>query len=234
MIAIIGLPFYATAADGTGRAGGLAVDVALAARRRGAGVELLGKVGDDGAGDEVVLALGSAGIGHAAMLRDPAHPTPVLAAAVGDEAASPEPTGPDEAAGLLGEARTVDEPPAARLLPEDPGARPSLDEGDVDLALRYLPGARVIVACDLLPGPAVDVVVRDASYSGAALVLLVRPGAEVPPSAGEAIVLELPDRDDGSFANLVGFLAAALEAGGEPSAAFAEAVESSGWERVGG
>ena len=223
MIAIIGLPFWATAADGSGRAGGLAVDVAVAARRRGGSVELLGKVGDDGAGDEVVLALGSAGIGHAAMLRDPAHPTPVLAAA-------PE----DEATGLLVEAGTADESPGARLLPEDPGARPSLDEGDVDLALRYLPGARVIVACDLLPGPAVDVVVRDASYSGAALVLLVRPGVEVPPPAGEAIVLELPDRDDGSFANLVGFLAAALEAGVEPSAAFAEAVESSGWERVAG
>jgi len=223
MIAIIGLPFYATAADGSGRAGGLPVDVALAARRRGGSVELLGKVGDDGAGDEVVLALGTLGIGHAAMLRDPAHPTPVLAAAA-----------EDEASGLLEEAGTVYEPPEARLLPEDPGARPSLDEGDVDLALRYLPGARVIVACDLLPGPAVDVVVRDASYSGAALVLLIRPGAEVPPSAGEAIVLELPDRDDGSFANLVGFLAAALEAGVEPSAAFAEAVESSGWERVAG
>ena len=61
MIVVIGLPAYAGSADGEGSAGGLAVDVAAAAAARGSSVELVGKVGDDGAGDAVVLALGPSG-----------------------------------------------------------------------------------------------------------------------------------------------------------------------------
>jgi hypothetical protein len=37
---------------------------------------LVGSVGDDAAGEEVALALGVAGVGHAALLRDPAGVTP--------------------------------------------------------------------------------------------------------------------------------------------------------------
>ena len=90
MIVVIGLPAYAGSAAGEGSAGGLAVDVAAGARARGGVVELVGKVGDDGAGDAVVVALGRLGVGHAALLRDPARPTPllsVLAVAAGPQAA---------------------------------------------------------------------------------------------------------------------------------------------------
>jgi sugar/nucleoside kinase (ribokinase family) len=79
MIAVVGLPAWAGTPDGEGSAGGPAVDIAVAAHRRGAAVELVGKVGDDGAGDAVVVSLGRLGIGHAALLRDPTRPTPVIA-----------------------------------------------------------------------------------------------------------------------------------------------------------
>ena len=125
MIVVVGLPAYADSPDGEKCAGGLAVEVAAAARSRGSSVELVGKVGNDGAGDAVVVALGRLGIGHAALLRDPVLPTPVLApAAADDEAAEVDAGGPE-----------------ARLLPEDPDARPALEAADVDLALRFLPGA---------------------------------------------------------------------------------------------
>lgn len=56
---------------------GRAARIALAARAHGADVELVGSVGDDAEGDEVMVRLGRAGVGHAAVLRDPAARTPV-------------------------------------------------------------------------------------------------------------------------------------------------------------
>jgi hypothetical protein len=50
--------------------------IALAAAGAGARVELVGAVGDDADGERVALALGQAGVGHAALLRDPAGVTP--------------------------------------------------------------------------------------------------------------------------------------------------------------
>ena len=71
----------------------------------------------------LIVALGRLGIGHAALLRDPIRPTPVLAApAADDEAAELEADGTE-----------------ARLLPENPEARPSLEAADVELALRRGP-----------------------------------------------------------------------------------------------
>jgi hypothetical protein len=51
---------------------GLAARVALEVARAGAPVELVGSVGEDEAGDRVTVELGRAGVGHAALLRDPA------------------------------------------------------------------------------------------------------------------------------------------------------------------
>lgn len=73
MILVVGRP--ALGADD--RPDGPAVRAALAAVEAGAQVELVGSVGDDAAGDAVAVALGRAGIGHAALLRDPAGRTPV-------------------------------------------------------------------------------------------------------------------------------------------------------------
>ena len=54
---------------------GLAARIALAAAAAGSPVELVGTIGDDADGDAVALALGRAGVGHAALLRDPAGST---------------------------------------------------------------------------------------------------------------------------------------------------------------
>jgi hypothetical protein len=90
-----------------------------------------------------------------------------------------------------------------------------------------------VVIADPLPDAAVVATAGAADFAGARLIVLVPAGAIVPEAASEAIVLEAPDRDDGSFGRLVGTFAGALEAGLEPAVAFREAVESSGWERVG-
>jgi ribokinase len=73
VILVVGRP--ALGADD--RPDGSAARVALAAVEAGARVELVGSVGDDAAGDAVAVALGRAGIGHAALLRDPAGTTRV-------------------------------------------------------------------------------------------------------------------------------------------------------------
>jgi hypothetical protein len=61
----------------------LAAQLALAAANAGAKVDLVGAVGDDSAADRVALALGEAGIGHAALLRDPSAATPRAPLAAG-------------------------------------------------------------------------------------------------------------------------------------------------------
>jgi len=228
MIVVIGLAAYAGTADGQGSAGGLAVEVAAAAHAHGGSVELVGKIGDDGAGDAVVLALGRLGVGHAALLRDPARPTPVLAAAP-----EMEPETADEAADALVAGGTDEEAGVtAALLPADPAARPGLDAGDVSLAMRYLAEARVVVLAEPLPELAVEAVVEGATFAGARLVVLLPPGATPPRLPAEATLLEAPAVDDGSFGRVVGAFAAALDAGSEPADAFAEAVRVSGWEPV--
>lgn len=215
MIVVVGLPAYADSPDGEKCAGGLAVEVAAAARSRGSAVELVGKVGNDGAGDAVVVALGRLGIGHAALLRDPVLPTPVLTAAADDDTGEVDPEGLE-----------------ARLLPEDPRARPVLEAADVDLALRFLPGASVIVLADALSEGTTAAGVEGAAFAAARLIVLVSAGATPPDLPTEATVLEAPPEDDGSFGRLVGVFAGALDAGAEPAAAFGEAVATSGWEPI--
>jgi hypothetical protein len=72
VIVVLGRPGL----DADGRLDRPAGRIALAAARAGARVELVGSVGDDSDGDAVALELGRAGIGHAALLRDPAGVTP--------------------------------------------------------------------------------------------------------------------------------------------------------------
>lgn len=216
MIVVVGLPAYADSPDCEECAGGLAVEVAAAAKRRGGDVELVGKIGDDGAGDAVVVALGRLGIGHAALLRDPAHPTPVLTAAGAD----------DDAAELDAES------PEARLLPESADDRPALEAADVELALRYLPQAAVIVLADALVESGLVAGAEGADFAAARLVVLVPAGVTAPVLPAGATVLEAPPEDDGSFGRLVGLFAGALDAGLESAAAFKEAVAASGWESI--
>ena len=215
MIVVVGLPAYADAPDGEKCAGGMAVETAAAAQRRGSKVELVGKVGEDGAGDAVVLALGRMGIGHAALLRDPVRPTPVLTAVpvAADESAEPDA-----------------DAPSAAVLPADPAERPTLDAEDIELALRYLPQSSVIVLTDPVPEGALAVAIDAAAFAAARLIVVVPAGSQPPDVPAEATVLEAPADDDGSFGRLVGTFAAAMDGGKEPAAAFRDAVTAAGWE----
>ena len=99
---------------------GTAVATAIAAVRAGASVQLVGKLGDDPAGDAVLVALARAGVGHVALLRDPSRPTPALLRADDD---APSRDAADET-----------DDPAERVEPADVAARPALDPADVEPA----------------------------------------------------------------------------------------------------
>ena len=72
MIVVVGRPGLGA----NGQLARLCGEIATAAAGAGGRIELVGTVGDDSEGDDVIVALGRAGIGHAAILRDPAGSTP--------------------------------------------------------------------------------------------------------------------------------------------------------------
>ena len=221
MIAVVGRVAGIPGEDGG--VAGLAGSVALAAAGRGSRVELVAKLGDDPAGDRLLFALTRAGVGHAAILRDPARSTPLGEATASDG-------GADERA---------DEPSTDQLAeaPPDPNAARTSDlglelaPGDLELALRYLTDATVIVLADPVPG-LVPVAVDGAGFTGAALVILGAPG-ELPDedAAPGATVFASPGRDPGgAFAALVAEYAVELDAGRDPGSAWAAAARRLGAE----
>jgi sugar/nucleoside kinase (ribokinase family) len=192
---------------------GMAGETARAAAATGAEVQLVGRVGGDPAADALLLALAAAGVGHVAVLRDPARPTPVEGEAVGDGSDDIDPVD------------TGAEPTA----PQNPPIE--LDAGDVDLGLRYLTEFAVLVVAPPATADVLRMAVDGARWASAGLILVV--DAEAPPDLAlppDAIVLEAPEDDpDGAFATVVGRLAAALDGGAAADAAFAQVVESAGW-----
>jgi hypothetical protein len=175
----------------------------MAAAASGARVELVARIGDDPTGDAVLLSIAAAGVGHVATLRDPARATPV-------EAPDPEPTDLDE---------EVAEPAA-----DDPGG-PTLDGGDVGLALRYLADYRVIVVAH--PSPAVLAeAMAAAGWAGAHLVVIVDPATDAAPPAdlpADALVLAV-DGGATALGEAIGRYAAAVDGGTAPADAFAASL----------
>lgn len=179
--------------------------IAVAASAEGGRVELVGSVGDDPDGDLVAVELGRAGVGHAALLRDPAGTTP--------RSTEEEYTGGD----------TSDTHPLPRL-----------DSGDVDLGLHYLAEIQVLVVAEPMAPDLLQVVADAATYHGAALVVVADNGAQPSddlPAA--ATVLEMPAEDSGAFVELVGRYAALLDNGRAPAEAWQDAIDASGWEPAG-
>ena len=243
MIVVVGDPTLRFEGGGApGGAGGPAAALARACVGAGASVQLAGKVGDDPAGDEILLALTRDGIGHVALLRDAGVTTrldaPAVAADAGlaevdpeaDEWAVAADDDPEGAPGATdpadraapGPARTA--APVSMLAPED-----------LDLALRYLSTFAVLIVAQPLSPETLAVAVESAAYSGAHLVVVDGPDsatatlAAVP--ADDITALESPLADpDGDFAGLVGRYAAALDGGTPPSAAFRAALGAAGWE----
>lgn len=228
MIVVIGSPLYRPGTpDRPSAAVGLAVGIAAAAAAAGGSVQLVGRVGEDSAGDATLLALAESRIGHVATLRDPARPTPVEPAPA--EAGS-DPNADDEV-DLLG-TNQVGAPDDDRTSLRA-GDSPTLDPGDVGLALRYLDGYRVIIVAEPLSRPGFDVAGEAAAYGGARLVAIVADGGSADPLPEGAIVIEAPASDpDGVFARTVGLLAVALDAGADPAAALEGAVAAAGWVRA--
>ena len=212
---VIGSPLHVATEAGP-RAGGFPVAVARAAAAAGARVEIVGKVGEDPAGDAVLLDLAAAGIGHVAVLRDPGRPT-----GVGKPAPEPEPAPFDEPE--QGSAPTA----PARSTAD----RPALDAADIQLALRYIPDYRVVVVAEPLADTALDAAAAAARWASAALVVIVEAGTTPPTSLGpEATVLEAQaDDPDGTFARVVGEYAARLDRGEPAAEAFAAASSGTGW-----
>ena len=184
---------------------GLAVAIGRAAVNAGSTVELVARIGDDPAGDAVLLAIAAAGIGHVATLRDPARATVIL------------PPTDDEA--IDQEADASDGPPS------DGQPGPTLDGADVGLALRYLTDYRVIVGIHPSAGVLGEVVAA-ASYAGAHLVVVTEastdPGADSQ-LPDDALVLAADDGATGVGAT-IGRYAASVDGGAAPAAAFAETL----------
>ncbi len=211
MIVVIGIPAW-RASEPPGP-DGRACLVALAAAARGAAVELIGRAGDDPAGDALLIALANAHVGHVALLRDPVRPTPTVAGTTEDQP-------------------SVTEAEPRIATPDVYAWAPVLEPADVSLAMRYLPGYDVIVVTDDVPAAAIPVAVEAAEFAGAQLVVLVGEGIAASDGLPQAaLVLEAPaDDPDGAFAAVVGSYAAGLAAGESPSDAFA-AARGASWER---
>lgn len=109
-------------------------------------------------------------------------------------------------------------------------ARP-LEAADIDLALRYLPDVRVIVATEL-GGDLVSAIATGAAFAGAALVVVTAQSGAlgVPDDLAideSAIVIAAPSDDpDGTFAGFVAEFAARLDAGEVPADAWAATIQT--------
>ncbi len=221
MIAVIGTP-SGRLVDGVVLAAGSASRIALAAARAGRLVQLVGKTGDDPTADGLLLDLTRGGVGHVALLRDPARAT-LLEASRAPEDEDGDGDG-DDSHDVDGQATPTGIDPG---LPDTP----ALDVGDVDLGLRYLMQIDVLVLAEPSQPEIVKVVADAARWGEATLLLVVGPGSTVPDDLPpDAIVFEAPATDpDGVFAEFVGSFAAALDDGTEPGAAFRAAIASDGW-----
>jgi sugar/nucleoside kinase (ribokinase family) len=213
VIVVIGNPI-GRLSDMSGGLAGVPAQVAAAAARAGAAVQLVGKAGEDPAGNALMLALARAGIGHVALLRDPAHSTPVLASADSDADPSDEPVGVALEGTAVG---------SSSVTPADPAERPQLEAADIELALRYLPDYTTLVVAEPVPEAALAVVADAASWVGATLMIVVASASEGGAIPASATVFEAPSADpDGSFATMLGELAAAVDRGTPIEAAFRE------------
>lgn len=210
MIVVLGRPrVYRPEPDGDLAPGGLAVELALAAARAGARVELVGAVGDDPEGDRIVVELGRGGVGHAALMRDPATRTPLV--------------GQPRDARPLPRLEAADVELGLRYQPEchvlvigaelSPAALAAAQE-----AAEFHGAAVVMVAASGVVDPAT---------LGPDVTLLERPSVEDAEAEADAVVVAADDADFGAF---VADYAVRLDRGQAPAEAFAAALGHSAWE----
>jgi hypothetical protein len=228
VIVVVGSVALRPEASAGGLIAGLAGEAAAAAAAAGASVELVARIGEDAAGEELLLALARVGVGHLAVLRDPARPTAIVPAAARFPLG--EPGGAQEA--LLAELAEVHQSPLGGPSPGPPG--PTLEAADISLGMRYLRDYRVVVAVEPLAQGGAAIIADAASFADAELVVVERPGAAVAEAYRRATILEAPPDDpEGVFAALVGRFAAALDRGEPGAVALRAAATAGGWEAAG-
>ena len=209
MIVVLGRPeVLRLEPDGELVPGGLPAEVALAIGRASVEVEMVGSIGDDPEGDRVVVELGRANVGHAALLRDPAARTPIVGRPSG-ESVLPRLDAADIELGL----RYV--PQCGVIVLAD-----VFDEAALEATLEaagYHGAAVVMIA----PEGSVD-----AASLGDAVTLLERPPAEDDEAFGDS-------RDsataDVAFAGFIAEYAVRLDRGEAPADAFGAALGDSAW-----
>jgi hypothetical protein len=212
VIVVVGSPRASASANPPVAAAGLAADIAAAAAAAGAGVQIVGRVGEDAAGDAIVLDLARRSVGHVAVLRDAGRSTAEMwalpVAELGVEA-DPGPVSDGES------------------------LRPTLEAADIELALSYLTEYAVIVVAEPLAAAALRVVADATAWSGARLVVVGAPD-DLTGLPDDATVFAPPDDGDpdGAFAAMVGAYAAGLDRGDDPKAAFAAATSAVGSNRA--
>jgi hypothetical protein len=186
-------------------AAGLVASIASGAASEGARVELISKLGDDPAGDAVLLSLARHDVGHVALLRDPGRRTTTAAAV-------------DERIDLdASEALTAD---VSATEPAGAGDSPTLEAADASLALRYLPEISVIVAVHLAP----EVLTEAAAAAGWAetslVVVVAADGGPPDDLPAGAVTLAAADDDESAVGGAIGRYAAALDRGDPADAAY--------------
>lgn len=194
------------ASDEVGPAGPTA-GVAMAAAAAGATVEIVTRVGDDPAGDAVVLALAQSGVRHVATIRDAGHRTPVL---------------PDtaEVVDPVADATEVGQTVAAAA------EAPALDAADVGLALRYLSDYRVIVVLHPTDPGILSEASAAAGWAGAHLVVVTPAASEQVGDMPAGTLAVTADHDADGVAALLGRYAAAVDRGEDAAAAYAALTET--------
>ena len=190
-------------------AAGLAASIAIAAATAGARVEVIGKLGDDPAGDAVVLDLARRQVGHVAILRELGRRTAVVEAR-------------EDVA-----VETITEATEADITSASAADTPSLDAADANLALRYLPEIAVIVAVHLAPDVLAEAIAA-AGWAETALVVVAAededPRVDLPKNA---VTIAAADADESGVGAAIGRYAAALDRGETPDAAY-EALLATG------
>ena len=210
MIVVLGRPrVYRPEPDGDLAAGGLAVEVALAAARAGSDVELVGAIGDDPEGDRIVVELGRGGVGHSALLRDHATRTPLVG-----QARDARPLPRLEAADVELGMRYMHECRVLVISAE----LSSEALGQAQEAAAFHSAAVVVVAA----AGTVDPEALDAEAT-----LLERPAAEDDEPLDDAVAVAA---DDAAFGAFVAAYAVRLDRGEAPADAFAATLGDSAWE----
>ena len=114
-----------------------------------------------------------------------------------------------------------------------------VSSADVELALRYLTDAKVIIAVRQGDPSVAGAIEEAAGYAGAHLIVVEHGNADGGRGGGgdgagastETVTrLTAAAKDEGAFAAVVGGYAAALDRGERPTTAFQGAIDAVGWE----